>query len=59
MFFGFSCRDKINQEGVCIQIIGDWSLVPSELKKLMAQAMILTKNNTRAKLNVAFAYTGT
>lgn len=50
-------RDKINQEGVCIQVIGDWSLVPPDLKQLMAKAMIMTKDNNRAKLNVAFAYT--
>jgi len=50
-------QDKLMEEGVCVQIVGDWSLIPETLKPLMAKAMILTKNNTRAKLNVAFAYT--
>ena len=45
------------EEGVCVQIVGDWSLVPEQLRPLMAKAMILTRENTRAKLNVAFAYT--
>lgn len=44
-------------EGVCVQIVGDWSLVPEDLRILMAKAMYMTRNNTRAKLNVAFAYT--
>jgi ditrans,polycis-polyprenyl diphosphate synthase len=50
-------QEKLMEEGVCVQIIGDWLLIPEELKPLMAKAMVLTKNNTRAKLNVAFAYT--
>lgn len=46
------------EEGVCVQIVGDWNLVPQMLRPLMAKAMVLTRYNTRAKLNVAFAYTG-
>jgi len=50
-------KDKLNEQGVRIQIVGDWSLIPDGLKSLMAKAMILTKDNSRAKLNIAFAYT--
>jgi ditrans,polycis-polyprenyl diphosphate synthase len=50
-------QEKLDEEGVCVQIIGDWSLVPEKLKPLMAKSMLLTKNNTKTKLNVAFAYT--
>jgi len=50
-------KDKLMEEGVCVQIIGDWSLVPPNLRKLMAKAMVMTRHNRRAKLNVAFAYT--
>jgi ditrans,polycis-polyprenyl diphosphate synthase len=45
------------KEGICIQIVGDWSLVPDDLRPIMAKTMTLTRYNTRAKLNVAFAYT--
>ncbi len=45
------------KEGVCIQVVGDWSLVPEDLRILMAKAMTMTRYNTKAKLNVAFAYT--
>jgi len=45
------------EEGVCVQIVGDWYHVPSELRPLMAKVMLETRNNIRAKLNVAFAYT--
>lgn len=50
-------RDKLDEEGLCVQIVGDWSLVPDSLKPLMAKAMLVTKNNKKVKLNVAFAYT--
>jgi ditrans,polycis-polyprenyl diphosphate synthase len=46
------------KEGVCVQIVGDWNLVPDDLRPIMAKVMVMTRHNTRAKLNVAFAYTG-
>jgi len=51
-------RKRLMEEGVCVQITGDWAWVPLELRPIMAKAMILTRHNRRAKLNVAFAYTG-
>jgi len=50
-------EQKLMEAGVCIQVVGDWSLVPKDLRAIMAKAMILTRYNTKAKLNVAFAYT--
>ncbi|CAL8143243.1 unnamed protein product [Orchesella dallaii] len=50
-------KDEIHRIGVCIEVIGDWSLVPLDLKQLMAKAMVMTKNNSKLKLRVAFAYT--
>jgi len=50
-------EESLMKEGICIQIVGDWSLVPSDLRPMMAKAMTMTRHNTRAKLNVAFAYT--
>jgi len=50
-------HERLNEEGVCVQIIGDWTLVPDDLKPLFAKVMVLTRHNSRARLNVAFAYT--
>jgi len=46
------------EHGVCIRVIGNLTLLPQDIQKLIAQAMILTKDNSKAFLNVAFAYTG-
>lgn len=45
------------EHGVRIRIIGNITLIPESVKKLMAEAMIITKDNNKALLNVAFAYT--
>lgn len=55
LFFYF--RDKVMKHGVCIRVIGDLSLLDDELRNLIAQIMLMTKNNKRAHLNIAFAYT--
>lgn len=57
MFCCFA-RDKLMEHGVCIRVIGNLSLLPQNIRKLIAQAMILTKDNKKTFLNVAFAYTG-
>lgn len=51
-------KDKLMEEGVSIKVIGDLSRVPEDLLELFAKAISMTKNNTRAKLTVAFSYTG-
>lgn len=43
---------------MCIRVIGNLALLPQDIQKLIAEAMILTKDNKKAFLNVAFAYTG-
>lgn len=45
------------ENGVCISIIGNMSLIPEDLRQLMAKAMLITKDNDKAYLNIAFAYT--
>lgn len=45
------------KNGVCIRVIGDLSLLDDELRNLVAQIMLMTKNNKKAFLNIAFAYT--
>lgn len=50
-------KDKLMEEGVCIRVIGNLSLVPEDIRKMIAEAMLMTKDNKKATLNVAFAYT--
>ncbi|XP_044252821.1 dehydrodolichyl diphosphate synthase complex subunit DHDDS [Tribolium madens] len=50
-------KEKIMSEGVCIRIIGNLGLLSPELRRLTAQAELMTKDNNKAFLNVAFSYT--
>lgn len=50
-------KDELNKRGICIRMIGNWRLLPADLQKSMADAMLLTENNNKAILNVAFSYT--
>lgn len=50
-------KDQLNERGICIRMIGNWTLLPVDLQKCMAEAMLMTQHNTKAILNVAFAYT--
>ncbi|XP_076178285.1 dehydrodolichyl diphosphate synthase subunit isoform X1 [Ptiloglossa arizonensis] len=52
-----SHKDKTKQHGICIRIIGNLSLLPQNIQELIAEAMIFTKDHTKAFLNIAFAYT--
>ena len=46
------------EHGVRIRVIGNRSQMPDDVLKLIAEAELITKDNDRAFLNVAFAYTG-
>ncbi|CRK97684.1 CLUMA_CG011064, isoform A [Clunio marinus] len=50
-------KDKLMEKGVKLQVIGNIKLLPEDLQKSIADAVILTKNNEKSVLNVAFAYT--
>lgn len=50
-------RDKLMEQGLCIRVIGNLSLLPEDLRKVIVKVMIITKNNKKLILNVAFAYT--
>lgn len=50
-------REKIMAEGVCIRVIGNVKMLSVELQNLIIEAVTLTKNNKKAFLNIAFAYT--
>ncbi|XP_065201591.1 dehydrodolichyl diphosphate synthase complex subunit DHDDS-like [Planococcus citri] len=49
---------KLREHGVCIRIIGNMTLLPKDLCTLMLIAMLLTKDNKKGYLNIAFSYTG-
>uniref|UniRef100_A0A1B6KAW1 Alkyl transferase n=1 Tax=Graphocephala atropunctata TaxID=36148 RepID=A0A1B6KAW1_9HEMI len=50
-------KQKIMENGVRVRVIGNISLLPLDLAKLIAEVELLTKDNNKAILNVAFAYT--
>lgn len=50
-------KDKLTEKGVKIRVIGNLKLLPADLQKSIADAMLLTKDNDKSTLNVAFAYT--
>ncbi|XP_068627642.1 dehydrodolichyl diphosphate synthase complex subunit DHDDS [Battus philenor] len=50
--------DLINEWGVRIHVAGHLSLLPEDLRSLVAQAMLATRHNNILQLNIAYAYTG-
>ncbi|XP_057332249.1 dehydrodolichyl diphosphate synthase complex subunit DHDDS [Microplitis mediator] len=50
-------REKLMEHGVRICVIGNLTLIPENVRKLMDEAVLITKDNSKALLNVAFAYT--
>lgn len=49
--------DRLHERGICIRVVGDWSMLPLPLQRSMAMAVLQTRHNRKATLNVAFAYT--
>ncbi|SPP78268.1 dehydrodolichyl diphosphate synthase complex subunit DHDDS [Drosophila guanche] len=49
--------DRLNQHGIRIRVIGNIELLPLDLQKLVATAMLTTEDNNKLFLNVAFSYT--
>ncbi|KAL3881697.1 hypothetical protein ACJMK2_028101 [Sinanodonta woodiana] len=50
-------KELIQKHEVCIHVLGNLSMLPRDLQELVADAVNLSKHNTRAVLNVCFAYT--
>ncbi|XP_020809105.1 dehydrodolichyl diphosphate synthase complex subunit DHDDS [Drosophila serrata] len=48
---------RLEEHGIRIRVIGNIELLPPDLQKLMATAMLSTERNDKLFLNVAFAYT--
>lgn len=49
--------DLCEQYGIRIKIIGNTKLLPSDVQEILFKTEDMTKNNTRAVLNVCFPYT--
>eukprot|EP00276_Gloeochaete_wittrockiana_P008968 CAMPEP_0184663798 /NCGR_PEP_ID=MMETSP0308-20130426/49914_1 /TAXON_ID=38269 /ORGANISM="Gloeochaete witrockiana, Strain SAG 46.84" /LENGTH=396 /DNA_ID=CAMNT_0027106799 /DNA_START=126 /DNA_END=1316 /DNA_ORIENTATION=- len=47
----------IRKYGVRICVLGDWARLSPKLQKTMSKAVYMSRHNTRATLNICFAYT--
>jgi len=50
-------KEKLHEKGIRIRVIGNLEMLPKDIQKILADAMLLTMNNKKSILNVAFAYT--
>lgn len=50
-------RELIHKHGVCFRVLGNLSLLPRDIQEIIAEAVHITKHNSRAILNICFAYT--
>ncbi|KAK4874725.1 hypothetical protein RN001_014085 [Aquatica leii] len=50
-------KDKLMADGVRIRVLGNLDLLPADIRKSIAEAMLMTKDNNKIFLNVAMAYT--
>lgn len=50
-------QDRLEEEGVCIRILGDTSHLPLSLQKVCVRLVRATKHYTRCFLNIALSYT--
>ncbi|NP_001079475.1 uncharacterized protein LOC379162 isoform X1 [Xenopus laevis] len=50
-------KDKLEKHGVRIRVLGDLTLLPLDIQKLIAQAVLETRAYSKCFLNVCFAYT--
>lgn len=50
-------EEKLNERGICVRIVGNLSLLPTDLLSVIAKLMLMTRKNKRRVWNIAFAYT--
>ncbi|XP_022198497.1 dehydrodolichyl diphosphate synthase complex subunit DHDDS [Nilaparvata lugens] len=50
-------REKLMDHGVRIRCLGNRSYIPEDLNKLIAEAELMTRSNSRCFLNIALSYT--
>ncbi|KAH8411497.1 hypothetical protein KR215_005513 [Drosophila sulfurigaster] len=49
--------ERLDEHGIRIRVLGNIELLPADLQRLIASAMLRTEHNDKLFLNVAFAYT--
>lgn len=49
-------KDELNKHGVCVRLIGNLNLLPQDIQNIIVEVVNLSKNNTRAFLNICLAY---
>ncbi|XP_053467789.1 dehydrodolichyl diphosphate synthase complex subunit DHDDS isoform X1 [Ictalurus furcatus] len=50
-------QEKLEKHGVCIRVLGDLTLLPEDLQRLIAKSVVSTRTHNKCFLNVCFAYT--
>uniref|UniRef100_A0A0K8TTW0 Alkyl transferase n=1 Tax=Tabanus bromius TaxID=304241 RepID=A0A0K8TTW0_TABBR len=50
-------EDKLKEKGVCVRVIGNLTLLPTDLQTIIARAVLATENNNQSFLNIAISYT--
>jgi len=50
-------QELLVEHQVCVRIIGDVTMMPKDLQKMLAQVVLNTRSHSRAVLNVCLAYT--
>ncbi|XP_036141291.1 dehydrodolichyl diphosphate synthase complex subunit DHDDS-like [Monomorium pharaonis] len=49
--------DELKNDGICIRVFGNLSLLPEDVCQIIARCMIATKDNNKIILNIACPYT--
>ncbi|XP_035382569.1 dehydrodolichyl diphosphate synthase complex subunit DHDDS [Electrophorus electricus] len=50
-------QENLRKHGVCIRVLGDLTLLPDDLQRLIAKSVVATRAHNKCFLNVCFAYT--
>nr|XP_056702954.1 dehydrodolichyl diphosphate synthase complex subunit DHDDS [Euleptes europaea] len=50
-------QDNLEKHGVCVRVLGDLTLLPLDIQKLIAKVVLTTKQYNKCFLNICFAYT--
>ena len=49
---------KLHDKNICLNVIGEMTLLPEKARTVLKKAMELTKNNSKLVLNIALSYSG-
>ncbi|KAG5679639.1 hypothetical protein PVAND_009196 [Polypedilum vanderplanki] len=50
-------EQELHEKGIKVKVIGNLDMLPNDVQKVVADAMLSTKDNSKLNLNIAFAYT--